>query len=87
MSPSIQLLDDNNLANGNGTATTHGHDALANTTKSAVLHRSLNKDPPRVIGAKGMYIHLSNGQDILDATGGAAVTCLGHGDVRYASRS
>lgn len=52
-------------------------------SKSAVLHRSLHHDPLRVLSAKGNYLHLSNGQKILDATGGAAVACLGHGDERY----
>jgi len=52
-------------------------------TKSAVLHRSLHHDPLRVVAATGNYLHLSNGQRIFDATGGAAVACLGHGNKRY----
>jgi adenosylmethionine-8-amino-7-oxononanoate aminotransferase len=32
-----------------------------------------------VKSAKGMYIYLENGQKILDATGGAAVSAIGHG--------
>jgi adenosylmethionine-8-amino-7-oxononanoate aminotransferase len=31
-----------------------------------------------VVAAEGLYLILSNGQRILDATGGAAVSCLGH---------
>ncbi|GAB7340953.1 hypothetical protein MBLNU457_7297t1 [Dothideomycetes sp. NU457] len=50
--------------------------------KSSVLHRSLHTSPPHVISAQGKYLHLSNGQKILDATGGAAVSCLGHGNAR-----
>ena len=57
----------------------HRHDRL----KSTVLHRSLHSDPLRVLSAKGNHLHLSNGQSIFDATGGAAVACLGHGDERY----
>ncbi|KAF2222620.1 pyridoxal phosphate-dependent transferase [Elsinoe ampelina] len=49
---------------------------------SSVLHRTLHSDPLKVIRAKGNYLYLSNGQRILDATGGAAVSCLGHGDER-----
>ena len=49
---------------------------------SAVLHRSLHHDPLRVVSAKGHYLQLSNDQRILDATGGAAVACLGHGNER-----
>lgn len=50
--------------------------------ESAVLHRSLHQDPLHVVSAKGNYLNLSNGQKIFDATGGAAVACLGHGDER-----
>lgn len=49
---------------------------------SAVLHRNLHHEPHKVVGAKGLYMQLSNGQTILDATGGAAVSCLGHGNER-----
>ncbi|KAL1302724.1 hypothetical protein AAFC00_003078 [Neodothiora populina] len=52
------------------------------TTTSSILHRSLHTDPHSVITAKDNYLTLSNGQRILDATGGAAVTCLGHGNTR-----
>lgn len=50
--------------------------------QSAVFHRSLHSDPIPVIGANGNYLHLSTGRNILDATGGAAVSCLGHGNER-----
>lgn len=49
---------------------------------SGILHRSLKTLPHKVIRASGNYITLSNGQQILDATGGAAVSCLGHGEKR-----
>lgn len=48
----------------------------------SLLHRSLHVTPSRVTSASGNYIHLSTGQRILDATGGAAVACLGHGNRR-----
>ena len=54
----------------------------ANMEPSAVLHRTLHSDPLRVVSAKGHHLHLSTGQRILDATGGAAVSCLGHGNAR-----
>jgi 4-aminobutyrate aminotransferase-like enzyme len=50
---------------------------------SAVLHRSLHHKPLHVLSAKGNFLSLDNGQKILDATGGAAVSCLGHGNERY----
>jgi hypothetical protein len=49
---------------------------------SAVLHRSLRHSPLQVTSASGQYLLLSNGQKVLDATGGAAVACLGHGNER-----
>jgi adenosylmethionine-8-amino-7-oxononanoate aminotransferase len=35
--------------------------------------------PPTATGGKGSWLHLSDGREILDASGGAAVSCLGHG--------
>lgn len=32
------------------------------------------------MGGKGSYIFLEDGQKFLDSTGGAAVSCLGHGN-------
>ena len=45
---------------------------------SAVLHRSLHALPKRVVSASGIYLTLADGSRILDATGGAAVACVGH---------
>ena len=50
--------------------------------KSAVLHRDLHKDPYQVVEASGLYLTLSDGRQIIDASGGAAVSCIGHGDER-----
>lgn len=50
--------------------------------KSFVLNRSLHQDPLQVESAKGNHLHLSDGQSVFDATGGAAVACLGHGNER-----
>jgi adenosylmethionine-8-amino-7-oxononanoate aminotransferase len=49
---------------------------------SAVLHRKLGLDMPVISKAQGQYIFLDDGRCILDASGGAAVACLGHGDKR-----
>ncbi|KAH0293592.1 PLP-dependent transferase, partial [Aureobasidium sp. EXF-3399] len=51
-------------------------------SQSAVFHRSLHSDPISVVGANGNYLHLSGGGKLLDATGGAAVSCLGHANKR-----
>ncbi|KAF2103837.1 PLP-dependent transferase [Rhizodiscina lignyota] len=72
-SKKIPLVNDGNVViSTNGTESTH----------SAVLHRNLHHAPKTVVSAEGIYITLSNGQKILDATGGAAVSCLGHGNKR-----
>ena len=44
-----------------------------------VLHRSLTVELPRAVRAEGVYIYDRDGKAYLDASGGAAVSCLGHG--------
>jgi adenosylmethionine-8-amino-7-oxononanoate aminotransferase len=46
--------------------------------ESAVLHRDIHSAPKKAVGGEGNYVFLNDGQKILDATGGAAVSCLGH---------
>jgi adenosylmethionine-8-amino-7-oxononanoate aminotransferase len=50
--------------------------------ESSVLHRNLKFQPHTIVSAEGVYITLSNGQRILDASGGAAVASIGHGNPR-----
>ena len=50
---------------------------MANRT-SRVLHRSLRDTPPKAIGGEGVYLIAEDGRRVLDASGGAAVSCLGH---------
>ncbi len=46
---------------------------------SRVLHRSLRGDPPPVaVGGHGVWLQAADGRALLDASGGAAVSCLGH---------
>ena len=47
--------------------------------ESAVLHRDTHFIPKKAVGGKGCYIFLEDGTKFLDSTGGAAVSCLGHG--------
>jgi adenosylmethionine-8-amino-7-oxononanoate aminotransferase len=51
-----------------------------------VLHRQLLQDYPSAVLASGVTIRDANGKEYLDASGGAAVSCLGHSnpDVRAA---
>lgn len=44
-----------------------------------VLHRHLASTPPVAVSGRGITLTDSNGKVYLDASGGAAVSCLGHG--------
>ncbi len=43
-----------------------------------VLHRSIAHDYPTAVSGTGITIRDQNGKDYIDASGGAAVSCLGH---------
>lgn len=45
-----------------------------------MLHRSVHHPPYEVVSAEGIYLTLSSGRKIIDACGGAAVCCIGHGN-------
>jgi adenosylmethionine-8-amino-7-oxononanoate aminotransferase len=53
---------------------------LPDNKTSAVLHRDTRSVPKKVVGGKGSYLFLEDGTKFLDSTGGAAVSCLGHGN-------
>jgi adenosylmethionine-8-amino-7-oxononanoate aminotransferase len=44
-----------------------------------VFHRHLRVTPPTAVSGRGMFIRDAGGKEYLDACGGAAVSCLGHG--------
>src|SRR5262245_65079140 len=44
-----------------------------------VLHRSIAQRYPVATGGKGIYLYDATGKAYIDASGGAAVSCLGHG--------
>jgi adenosylmethionine-8-amino-7-oxononanoate aminotransferase len=46
---------------------------------TAILHRALSHLPPRAVSGEGVFITDDAGRRYLDACGGAAVSCLGHG--------
>src|SRR5271168_3158535 len=46
--------------------------------RSRVLHRSLRETPPLAVGGEGVWLIAEDGRRVLDASGGAAVSCLGH---------
>ena len=47
---------------------------------SHIFPRSMKVSPPRAIRGEGCYLYDENGKAYLDGSGGAAVSCLGHGD-------
>lgn len=48
------------------------------TPRSRVLHRSSRATPPLAVGGHGAWLVERGGREVLDASGGAAVSCLGH---------
>ncbi|MGZ8321325.1 MAG: aspartate aminotransferase family protein [Telluria sp.] len=46
---------------------------------SHIIHRNLRQDPPVAASASGMLVHDTDGNTYIDASGGAAVSSLGHG--------
>ena len=46
---------------------------------SHIIHRSLRAVPRTAVSAQGVWITDAQGHRYLDASGGAAVSCLGHG--------
>ena len=46
--------------------------------RSRVLQRSSLTTPPMAVGGHGVWLVEQGGREVLDASGGAAVSCLGH---------
>ncbi|SIT04562.1 hypothetical protein SAMN05421759_1129 [Roseivivax lentus] len=47
---------------------------------SHIFSRHCHATPPRAVGGEGCYLIDDSGKRYLDGSGGAAVSCLGHGD-------
>ncbi len=47
---------------------------------SHIFARHCHSSPPTAVGGEGCYLIDSSGKRYLDGSGGAAVSCLGHGD-------
>ena len=45
---------------------------------TSILHR-VPWQPPVAVSGQGIYITLEDGREVIDAVGGAAVTCIGNG--------
>ena len=51
--------------------------------KTSYLYKHAHNAPyAKVVSASGIWLETANGQRILDATGGAAVSAIGHGNTR-----
>lgn len=46
--------------------------------ESHILHRTFAVKPHKVIGARGIRLILESGEEIIDASAGPSVSCLGH---------
>jgi len=52
---------------------------LAHTPDTHIFHRHLHNKPPIAVAGLGMTLTDADGHSYIDASGGAAVSCLGHG--------
>jgi adenosylmethionine-8-amino-7-oxononanoate aminotransferase len=52
---------------------------------SYLLHRTTSLQPDLALRGRGILLTLQDGREIIDASGGAAVACLGHGNERIAA--
>jgi adenosylmethionine-8-amino-7-oxononanoate aminotransferase len=50
-----------------------------------VLHRTIALQPDVAVSGEGLILTLKDGSTVIDASGGAAVACLGHGNARVAA--
>jgi adenosylmethionine-8-amino-7-oxononanoate aminotransferase len=69
-------------SNGSGTeaAAIAAKSGDSDSSPPALFHRSLKQRPYKVVAAKGIYLTLESGRVVMDACGGAAVACIGHGN-------
>ncbi|KAK0385428.1 hypothetical protein NLU13_7904 [Sarocladium strictum] len=59
--------------------------AMPEPGETHLMHRSLVFQPHKVASASGFELTLDNGRKVIDACGGAAVACLGHGNEEVAT--
>lgn len=50
-----------------------------------LLHRRVSAQPEIAVSGDGLILTLASGRKVIDASGGAAVACLGHGNRRVAN--
>ncbi len=52
---------------------------------SRIIQRSLHTTPDTAVRGEGIHLYLASGLTVIDASGGAAVACIGHGNRRVAA--
>jgi adenosylmethionine-8-amino-7-oxononanoate aminotransferase len=67
---------------GSATSANNADHSVVASQRSAVLHRHLEHDFPKIAKGEGIYLHLEDGRKIIDASGGASVGCIGWGNQR-----
>lgn len=80
MAPSATYIPQPETTIRSVTEKTSKLDLAPENSGTCLLERDIHKSPPAVLSSEGNYIYLDNGQKIFDATCGAAVSCLGHGN-------
>jgi adenosylmethionine-8-amino-7-oxononanoate aminotransferase len=70
-------------ASSDGDVAPKARDATA-APVSRVLHRKVSELPDTALRGERLTVTLGDGREIIDASGGAAVACLGHGNQRVA---
>lgn len=50
-----------------------------NAEMTRILHRSIGSSLPQAVSGRGVFITDADGRSYIDGSGGAAVSCLGHG--------
>lgn len=51
-------------------------------TETAILHAKLDTVPPTIVNSRGIHLITEDGREIVDASTGAAVACIGHNNAR-----
>src|SRR5690606_33103770 len=59
-----------------------GGDRSMTANRTRILHREPRRDLPVAVGGDGPFVIDAAGKRYLDASGGAAVSCLGHSERR-----
>ncbi|KAJ3479147.1 hypothetical protein NLI96_g9263 [Meripilus lineatus] len=69
----MTILQENSSTTSAGASASSG-----GLNPTSILHRTTWR-PPVAVSADGMYIQLEDGRRVIDAVGGAAVSCIGNG--------